>query len=29
MSTDWMPCNDDNFSVIVLTQPIHVMPLTE
>ena len=29
ISTDWMPCKDDNFSVIVLTQPIHVMPSTE
>ena len=29
MSTDWMPCKDDNFSVIVLAQPIHVMPSIE
>jgi len=29
MSTDWMPCKDDNFSVMVLTQPIHVMPSRE
>lgn len=28
-STDWILCKDDNFSMIALTQPIHVIPSTE